>query len=121
LRKLQQKGSIKNKRGWISNCGEKMADFINIRHDSKKKNATKQSSNQQENGMFKRGGWWSTEPNVGRVANGVSKRVDRLKALGNAQVPIVVATAWEILTKNPLGIQGASCHHTSEKHDSNGV
>ena len=32
-------------------------------------------------------GWWSTEPNVGRVANGVSGRVYRLKALGNSIVP----------------------------------
>jgi DNA (cytosine-5)-methyltransferase 1 len=30
---------------------------------------------------------WSTEPNVGRVANGIPKRVDRLKGLGNAVVP----------------------------------
>ena len=33
------------------------------------------------------GGWWPTEPNVGRVANGVPFRVDRLKCLGNAVVP----------------------------------
>jgi hypothetical protein len=32
-------------------------------------------------------GKWRAEPNVGRVANGVSRRVDRLKALGNAVVP----------------------------------
>lgn len=31
--------------------------------------------------------WWAVEPNVGRVAHGVPKRVDRLKALGNAVVP----------------------------------
>jgi DNA (cytosine-5)-methyltransferase 1 len=31
--------------------------------------------------------WWETEPDVGRVANGVSGRVDRLKQLGNAVVP----------------------------------
>ena len=30
---------------------------------------------------------WLTEPDVGRVANGVPGRVDRLKALGNAVVP----------------------------------
>ena len=30
---------------------------------------------------------WLVEPNVGRVANGVPKRVDRLKCLGNAVVP----------------------------------
>jgi len=35
------------------------------------------------------GSWWSTEPNVGRVAHGVPNRVDRLKALGNAIVPQV--------------------------------
>lgn len=33
------------------------------------------------------GGWWPAEPNVGRVANGVPARVDRLKCLGNAVVP----------------------------------
>ena len=30
--------------------------------------------------------WWTTEPDVGRVANGVPRRVDRLKGLGNAVV-----------------------------------
>lgn len=33
------------------------------------------------------GGWWPAEPDVGRVANGVPHRVDRLKCLGNAVVP----------------------------------
>tara|TARA_R110002167_G_scaffold267053_3_gene473779 strand:+ start:1898 stop:2785 length:888 start_codon:yes stop_codon:yes gene_type:complete len=32
---------------------------------------------------------WATEPDVGRVANGVPRRVDRLKCLGNAIVPQV--------------------------------
>lgn len=31
--------------------------------------------------------WWSVEPDVGRVANGIPNRVDRLKCLGNAVVP----------------------------------
>ena len=34
---------------------------------------------------------WKTEPVVGRVADGVPARVDRIKALGNAVVPQVVA------------------------------
>jgi DNA (cytosine-5)-methyltransferase 1 len=34
-------------------------------------------------------GWWTTEPALGRVVNGVPNRVDRLKQLGNAIVPQV--------------------------------
>ena len=41
--------------------------------------------------------WWKTEPDVGRVADGVAARVDRLKAIGNGQVPAVAATAWRLL------------------------
>jgi DNA (cytosine-5)-methyltransferase 1 len=41
--------------------------------------------------------WWDIEPNVGRVADGVAARVDRLKAIGNGQVPLCAATAWELL------------------------
>jgi hypothetical protein len=43
--------------------------------------------------------WWSTEPALGRVADGVAARVDRLKAIGNGQVPLCAATAWRILTE----------------------
>ena len=34
-------------------------------------------------------GFWHVEPDVGRVAHGVPKRVDRLRGLGNAVVPQV--------------------------------
>ena len=42
---------------------------------------------------------WAVEPDVGRVAHGIPFRVDRLKAIGNAQVPKVAATAWKILSE----------------------
>lgn len=32
-------------------------------------------------------GWWVVEPDVGRVADGIPARVDRLRCLGNAVVP----------------------------------
>jgi DNA (cytosine-5)-methyltransferase 1 len=44
-----------------------------------------------------RGRWWASEPDMGRVANGVANRVDRISAIGNGQVPAVVALAWQIL------------------------
>jgi DNA (cytosine-5)-methyltransferase 1 len=37
------------------------------------------------------------EPDVDRVAHGVAARVDRLKAIGNGQVPAVAALAWRLL------------------------
>jgi len=40
--------------------------------------------------------WWAVEPELGRVAHGVSNRVDRLKALGNAIVPQV---AYQIIKR----------------------
>ena len=42
-------------------------------------------------------GWWSVEPDVGRVADGVASRVDRVRAMGNGQVPIQAAAAWRLL------------------------
>ena len=48
------------------------------------------------------GGWWATEPDVGRVAHGVAARVERLRLLGNGVVPEQAARAfvglWEALT-----------------------
>ena len=43
----------------------------------------------QEEGEISWSQWWQSEPNVGRVANGVPKRVDRLKSLGNSLVPMI--------------------------------
>ena len=53
----------------------------------------------------KRKSWWETdpadgpEPELDRVVNGVANRVDRLKAIGNGQVPAVAAIAFLILSE----------------------
>ena len=50
-------------------------------------------------GQFGRNDHWRIEPAVGRVANGIPDRVDRLKGLGNAIVPQIVEwIARRILT-----------------------
>ena len=46
-------------------------------------------------------GAWDTEPRLGRVAHGVAARVDRLKAIGNGQVPAVAVLAWNVLKPIP--------------------
>jgi DNA (cytosine-5)-methyltransferase 1 len=48
--------------------------------------------------------WWSIEPNLDRVAHGMASRVDRLKAIGNGQVPLCAATAWSILMERINGL-----------------
>ena len=47
--------------------------------------------------------YWSTEPDVGRVAHGLPSRVDRLRCLGNAVVPQIV----ELIGRAILEAQGA--------------
>lgn len=44
-----------------------------------------------------RGSWHAEWPGVPRVAVGVPKRVDRLKAIGNGQVPAAASLAWTTL------------------------
>lgn len=41
---------------------------------------------------------WPVEPSVGRVADGVAARMDRLKAIGNGQVPRVAAAAFTMMS-----------------------
>ena len=42
---------------------------------------------------------WKDYPESLRVADGMAARVDRLKAIGNGQVPLCAAEAWRLLTK----------------------
>ena len=41
---------------------------------------------------------WRTKSPVGVVAYGMADRLDRLRALGNGQVPAVAALAWQVLS-----------------------
>ena len=55
--------------------------------------------NSEEEEQTSRNGWWSVEPNVGRVAHGVPGRVYRLKGLGNSIVPQIVEEIGKALIK----------------------
>ena len=46
------------------------------------------------------GGWWKDTTHLDGMDDGVAYRMDRLKAIGNGQVPIVAATAFtQLLSK----------------------
>lgn len=47
--------------------------------------------------ILKHNNWWAVEPAMGRVVNGLPFRVDRIKGLGNAVVPIQAKEAFKIL------------------------
>ncbi len=47
------------------------------------------------------GGWWTVEPGLDRLVYGMANRVERIEALGDGQVPSVVAMAWRLLSDPP--------------------
>lgn len=65
----------------------------NVPHTTSKRNRSSEGQIQTGGNQFINGGWWEAEPELGRVANGIPNRVDRIKSLGNAIVPQV---AFEI-------------------------
>jgi DNA (cytosine-5)-methyltransferase 1 len=82
LRQLQPQGGQPDQWGWVGNSSGEDADDPHRQRQ------------QEQRSTPELGGWWSVEPDVGRVALGVASRVDRLCGLGNGQVPAVVALAW---------------------------
>ena len=100
-RSSEQKCKHKRPEKSVGGCSEQLESRPDVAHASStgfKERETKQKclSNIAQNNVEARG-IWQIEPAVGRVANGVARRVDRLKAIGNGQVPAVASTAWNIL------------------------
>ena len=93
-------GETRNK---FSGCGDEMANPTSIGQQGQrtfgKRSGQAQNGEKKANRSFSMriNGKWPVEPDVGRVANGVAARVDRLKAIGNGQVSRVAATAFELL------------------------
>lgn len=76
-------------------CSENVADtnsqgFQDIQ-------GSKKNAEQPGNGTFSNSSWWDFEPNVGRVADGIPDRVDRLKGLGNAVVPYQAYPIFQVI------------------------
>lgn len=96
MRELQPERSIQNEWGRTGNSGEDVANANSTQREGVQR--TFGIGAQHANTSLP--GWWSIEPQLGRVANGVANRVDRLRAIGNGQVPAVVRLAWDTLA-NP--------------------
>lgn len=73
-------------------CGERISNSSKITSNNvskrfKKQQQCKLKKEKYETPLYN--SWWEFEPGLGRVANGIPNRVDRLKGLGNAIVPQV--------------------------------
>jgi DNA (cytosine-5)-methyltransferase 1 len=76
--------------GLTGDGGEALAHTMRPRgrgRDHQRQDAVHAHPRRQAVGAGSNRGWWTIEPDVGRVANGIPKRVDRLHGLGNAVVP----------------------------------
>lgn len=103
VRELQPQGRECDQRGWAGNGGQAVPDTdtprLHRRCEVGQSATGWQSAPGGGHDATGCGGgeWWQSEPSLGRVAHGVAHRVDRLKALGNGQVPIQAALAWKML------------------------
>ena len=92
-------------------CQEVAGQSQSVAHSGEVRLCSSQTEPRMEGGigLTKRsmdGNWWAREPGetprttergLGRMANGLASRVDRLKAIGNGQVSEVARRAWEVL------------------------
>ncbi len=90
--------------GFKSGCAD-VADTASKRQQRSRMHGRPQHSTQNKdrqtdrpnNGSQGKAQFWKPEPAVGRVANGIPRRVDRLKGLGNAIVPQVAQRIGETI------------------------
>ena len=95
----RQGNSTRRSEGQLEGDGETMANTSSER-TSRGETGWKDAENVGQSSRRPWDGWWDIEPNVGRVANGVPRRVDRLKALGNSVVPQIVAEIGRAIKYN---------------------
>ena len=75
-------------------CGEALADAGGPGLPAPEREALLGEGRGIAGGATAQRGWWESEPGLGRVANGTTDRVDRLRSIGNGVVPLAVAHAF---------------------------
>jgi len=83
--------------------------FFCLAHSNSSRLRKPEGRGQRENGPSEEKyfdpAWWTCEPGVSGVVNGLSCRMDRNRGLGNAVVPIQAKTAFErLMGLNPVAL-----------------
>lgn len=79
--------------------GSLQRKFLGISYTDSKRKYEQEGIEQEKRKRTFNSSWWEVEPAVGRVANGVSNRVDRLRGLGNAVVPYQAYQIFEAIAE----------------------
>lgn len=93
LREPQPKGCRQNQRRRPRDTDNQNAHSLRPGLSAPRKEPER-ADGRQPGGGVAASDWWSAEPNVVRVVHGVPFRVDRIRSLGNAQVPQCAAAAF---------------------------
>jgi DNA (cytosine-5)-methyltransferase 1 len=93
LRELQPQGSQQDERGRIGDSGSYLANAYSAQRQGNECSEREWP----EHADISSPSWWSSEPGMGRMVDGLANRAYRLKAIGNGQVPQCRAAAWKLL------------------------
>ena len=99
--KVSQNWEMDQRKAEFANYGEKESladsDSERLQGQSRAKGPRQEGRQQVSDECLQGRPKWSVEPDVGRVANGLPYRVDRIKGLGNAVVPAQAREAFKRL------------------------
>jgi DNA (cytosine-5)-methyltransferase 1 len=96
VRKLQPQGGEQDEWRRSGDMGQDVSNPSGVRlEESQPGEAGREQS--AAAGSHRGASWWGIEPRMGRVAARFACRKYRIKALGNAQVPLQAAVAWRLL------------------------
>jgi len=102
-RQLQQRGTEQEVGGWSGYGSEQDVTHTNCKRLEVRESIGEHTQSElqtiERSDSKRRENIWLPEPGVGRVADGVPGRVDRLKGLGNAVVPQLIQAIGEIVIK----------------------
>lgn len=110
-------GQIFRKRPEPSNVRRGEADVSNTNSERLEKREGQDARGTRANRWSEpvRSEWWITEPELGRVANGIPARVDRLRGIGNAVVPQVAEWIGQRLIELSADVLASATENIEKK------
>lgn len=98
VRELQQEGCEQDKRGWANHGAFETQEIPDTECGAGELRRPVRRIRWKWKSIQRAGRWEiAAEPFVRRGVHGVPSRAERIKALGNAQVPLQAAAAWRLL------------------------